>query len=131
MKKQFVTYEIALKLKELGFDEKCFGVYYDYKGNYKLCFDSLFSNKDIIIHTDEHSYCALCLAPLWQQVIDWLDSKNIFIAIIYLKSGKFFVSINNECDIPITDDLVFEEYENRNQAIQQAILKALEIITNK
>lgn len=24
MKEQFVTYEIALKLKELGFDEKCF-----------------------------------------------------------------------------------------------------------
>ena len=25
MKKQFVPYEIALKLKELGFDEPCFG----------------------------------------------------------------------------------------------------------
>ena len=24
MKEQFVTYEIALKLKELGFDEECF-----------------------------------------------------------------------------------------------------------
>ena len=27
MQKQFVTYEIALKLKELGFDEPCFGYY--------------------------------------------------------------------------------------------------------
>ena len=27
MKKQFVTYEIALKLKKLGFDEECFGYY--------------------------------------------------------------------------------------------------------
>ena len=28
MNKQFVTYEIALKLKELGFDEKCIASYY-------------------------------------------------------------------------------------------------------
>ena len=27
MKKEFVTYEIALELKELGFDEPCFGYY--------------------------------------------------------------------------------------------------------
>ena len=27
MKSQFATYEIALKLKELGFDEECFGYY--------------------------------------------------------------------------------------------------------
>lgn len=27
MTKQFVTYEIALKLKELGFDEECFCTY--------------------------------------------------------------------------------------------------------
>lgn len=30
MKEQFVTYEIALKLKELGFDEKCVASYYTY-----------------------------------------------------------------------------------------------------
>ena len=28
MEEQFVTYEIALKLKELGFDEKCLVWYY-------------------------------------------------------------------------------------------------------
>ena len=27
MQKQFVTYEISLKLKDLGFDEKCLGCY--------------------------------------------------------------------------------------------------------
>lgn len=29
MKEQFVTYEQALALKELGFDEPCFGVHYN------------------------------------------------------------------------------------------------------
>ena len=31
MKNEFVTYEIALELKELGFDEPCFKAY-DIKG---------------------------------------------------------------------------------------------------
>ena len=29
MEKEFVTYEIALELKQLGFDEPCFGYYVD------------------------------------------------------------------------------------------------------
>jgi hypothetical protein len=29
MEKEFVPYELAVKLKELGFDESCFGFYYD------------------------------------------------------------------------------------------------------
>jgi hypothetical protein len=28
MEEQFVTYEIALKLKELGFDEECFAIFF-------------------------------------------------------------------------------------------------------
>lgn len=31
MNKEFIPYELALKLKELGFDEKCFDVYNDVK----------------------------------------------------------------------------------------------------
>jgi len=29
MEKEFVPYELAVKLKELGFDESCFMIYYD------------------------------------------------------------------------------------------------------
>ena len=34
MKNQFVSYEIALALKELGFDEECFGWFYLNKPSY-------------------------------------------------------------------------------------------------
>ena len=33
MKEQFVTYEIALKLKELGFDEPCIAYYFNRYGD--------------------------------------------------------------------------------------------------
>ena len=33
MKNLFVSYEVALKLKELGFDEECFGEYIEGNNN--------------------------------------------------------------------------------------------------
>ena len=64
----FVTYEIALKLKELGFDEPCFGVFIT-EGLYivpKIPFKyESFTN-------DTSSWVS---APLYQQAVDWLN-KN-------------------------------------------------------
>lgn len=58
METQFVPYELAVKLKELGFNEKCFSVY-DTMG----------------FHQDEREMNILLLdyikAPLWQQAFDW------------------------------------------------------------
>jgi hypothetical protein len=56
MEKEFIPYEQALALKELGFDEKCLGFYYDEKGN-------VFHNSLIL------SYL---IAPLYQQAFRWL-----------------------------------------------------------
>ena len=59
MIKEFVTYEQALSLKELGFDEPCFG-YYNYNGSH------FFKYKP---KTDDKN---LTKAPLYQQVINFL-----------------------------------------------------------
>jgi hypothetical protein len=53
MTKEFVSYEEALALKELGFDEPCFG-YYDEGGN---------------LYTEMQEYLP---APLYQQAINFL-----------------------------------------------------------
>ena len=29
MEKEFIPYELALRMKDLGFDEECFAVYFD------------------------------------------------------------------------------------------------------
>lgn len=75
MKKQFVTYEIALALKELGFNAPCMALYYIedkcfHKTNY-TCTNVLQNN--------------ICLdAPLWQQVIDWFrEEHDIWIEVPY------------------------------------------------
>lgn len=76
MKEQFVPYEIALKLKEKGFDEFCIS---KYEENY-LCqdegFDVCLDDTWLTNTKFNRSNPKYCTAPLWQQVIDWLESKH-------------------------------------------------------
>ena len=94
---QFCSYKIALKLKELGFNEKCLASYYtdderNYgKGDIYDCRRKLSSSIDFdpfkeefdnfYINSNETYYVS---APLWQQVIDWFKEKhNMYIEITY------------------------------------------------
>lgn len=126
MKEQFCSYEIALKLKELGFDEPCFGSY--------------FSNKSLWIE-DEIDFTALPQgveysfdAPLWQQVEQWFrDKYNIHITI--LKGNYSNNEINNQLcyyySIPGKLGMCYNRYNTYEEAREQAILKALELCLNK
>lgn len=63
MKDQFVPYELAVKLKELGFDEPCFGAWL--RNPSILNFGNYPSQEIANIESG-------ILAPLWQQAFDWL-----------------------------------------------------------
>jgi hypothetical protein len=66
MEKEFVTYEQALALKELGFDEECFAWY-----NYGELLE--FSNDHILdMYAGEDKRP---IAPLKQQVFRWFQNK--------------------------------------------------------
>ena len=102
MKEQFVTYEIALKLKELGFDEKCFGYYrpmkewmmegtkFNFERHFHGCnwanpnntmyfmyVQNSFGDREASVKNSEFTKAIENIAvPLWQQVIDWLREKH-------------------------------------------------------
>lgn len=83
MKNLFVPYNIAKRLKDLGFDEPCLGFYskkYDYS---EKEFDpKLFISENEIETLMIRRIVKDCSAPLWQQVTAWLrDTKkiNIFV----------------------------------------------------
>ena len=66
MENQFVTYELAVKLKGFGFDKNCFSYYRcDEK------FITLTNYHDN--HNDSESRVS---APLWQQAFDWFREKH-------------------------------------------------------
>jgi len=61
MNKEFIPYEQALALKELGFDEPCFGLYHN---------DKTFYPTQCKSHEQFHGQ--ICSAPLYQQAFRWL-----------------------------------------------------------
>ena len=126
MKEQFVTYEIALKLKELGFDESCFG-YYGIQNEIKY---------EISYNSDPNLQKRKFIsAPLWQQVIDWFREKyDIVIQPIifdkgFLEQDKFCYQwhIYFKSDNPDNIYISPKEWKTYYEAREQAILKAIEL----
>jgi hypothetical protein len=76
MEKEFITYEQALALKELEFDEPCIAFYYN-----KTKFLKLGDNPNYLINKRKASYVFgnekydVTLAPLYQQAFRWFREK--------------------------------------------------------
>jgi hypothetical protein len=77
MNEEFVSYEIALKLKELGFDEPCFGIYYN-------------KTKEFILGkiVNEYTLEVRTWCPLYQQVFRWFREKHNWQFIIQATKDK-------------------------------------------
>lgn len=122
MEKEFVPYELALKLKELGFREKCFG--YWNKG--ELMSFKQEPNSSFYAINIKHS--VRISAPLWQQAFDWFKvNKNLY-ADIYRTDKVFSANIE---DILMGNSLcgVIKEvsYEEARQA---SLIKLIELCKN-
>ena len=73
MEKEFVPYELAVKLKELGFDEPCLG-FYNHQGQLIL----MAQEDESSIETYKNSYVEMGMqyaAPLYQQAFRWFREK--------------------------------------------------------
>jgi hypothetical protein len=104
MNEDFVNFEIAKKLKEKGFREKCMWHYYDdtkdiYKSSSPQCYNYGGNTSD---------------APTIPQVLKWLrEEKKIHIGVLY--HGYYAVWIQpmkrNEAEHVIHDCKTYEEAE--------------------
>ena len=66
MEKEFVPYNLALELKELGFFEECLGFY---------IWQSWNNNSRLEIGNDGEYTCETIKAPLWQQAFRFFREK--------------------------------------------------------
>jgi hypothetical protein len=76
MEKEFIPYEQALALKELGFDEPCLASW-SYKTKQRIptlygCGALLFDTDGLITNQTED---IICSAPLYQQAFRWFRDK--------------------------------------------------------
>ena len=95
MEKEFVPYELALKLKELGFDEPCFGYYC----NQRKELDTISSE----VCERLCKYDTYIKAPTFSQCFRWFREKHNIDGLLHKTAeGSYYFWIT-EC-----------EYENYN-----------------
>lgn len=138
MKDLFVPYKLAFKLKDKGFDEPCICLYRLYKPN-SIRWFAIDQNWGCILHgmCIKHGYTINddeCLAPLYQQVIEWLETKRIFID-LFEEHGKWILSIHHYVNLEnVGDNLKHEIWEhkgpwdNKIDPLNKGIELAIELI---
>jgi hypothetical protein len=132
MEKEFVPYELALELKELGFDEPCFAIYepqeigvmFRWVENQKVV-----SNKAI----------GYVIAPLCQQAFRWFREKYNLVHTVYSNASGYIWELHYNkkrggthiCDSGESGDCeisgMFTAYE---KAELECLKKLIEIVKN-
>ena len=122
IEKEFVSYEIASQLKEIGFNEECMGWYNP---------DLMITAKNI---KQQDLHWEYYLAPLYQQVISWFLERKVWINIFPIDNWNSwtFDIVMEDCLAPFYTEfdgkeLEFSSYEEAREA---AILKAIEEYKN-
>ena len=116
MKKEFVPYELALELKQLGFSESCCGGF-DNKGDLHI------QRVDF-----QSSLEGCCLAPLYSQVFRWFREKYDLIGWIEKYPLQKVYVLELPKYNPFDDAICFNTYEEAELACLQ---KLIEIVKTK
>ena len=135
---EFCTYEQSIKLKQLGFNEKCFAHYDERK-------ELVLQDKPYSFWTANNhiNWCHvpfrkgkenLCSTPLLQQAITWLDTKNWYVDIeMYITYDGLYAfkyHIKDSMDFKEHVYATKNEFPTRYKCTIAAISKALELCNN-
>jgi hypothetical protein len=127
MEKEFVPYELAVKLKELGFNEPCFGYYLEDGTRVPASY----SKKGTVYPSNTDLLPEWSAAPTCQQAFRWFREKNGLVGIVKFGTNDFTYNIYNEDGI----GLLTKESLNFNGTYEEAELaclqKLIEIVKTK
>lgn len=130
MEKELVSYEIALALKEFGFNEPCFTYYYDISGELR-------KNISVDIHngwTYFPNLKLITLAPTFSQGFRFFRERHGLYGLYTIGDyeNNFYWQIWRNDSITKTyitaSNYMFETYEEAELA---CLLKLIEIVKNK
>jgi hypothetical protein len=117
MNKEFISYEQALELKQLGFDEPCLAFY---NGKFLESTDYNFDN-------DTSKNIGLCIvAPLYQQAFRWFREKYGLVGWVEGNNGKRIFMYRIESPIDSDDQLncyPFRTYEESELACLKKLIE--------
>jgi hypothetical protein len=142
MQKEFIPYEQALELKELGFDYQCVN-YYSHYGNGQVHLNNLVLCSKIGVETNNDKGI---LAPLYQQAFRWFREKYGLYHTIWPEFYKDGINFNwqilfwylpkDEWTKYVISDRTMEyedngEYPTQEEAELACLEKLIEIVKSK
>ena len=138
MKKEFVPYELALRLKELGFDEPCItfypvdltlplvGIYatLGFNGKHSSLKDGYRNSTVNILWTKKYKRnFANVAAPTFSQAFRWFREKYRLSVLIHDCLDDYIGEI---IEWTLTDDKIIHEVPNRIETYEETELACLE-----
>lgn len=133
MKEDYVTYDQAIKLRELRFDGCCNHCYYIDSKKF-AAFEWIDHDGDVSaddLYTDNCPpgfITDYITAPLLSQVQKWLrDEKNLVISVGF--DGNYYWYMNNPDGTIIDGEAESITYDNYEKALSASIDKAIELLT--
>lgn len=134
MESEFIPYNLALRLKALGYDETCFGFYYRKEINlFQSCEIQKRKNSSYVKEFMDNEDC---VAPTWQSSFKWFRDNYGF-HVTYSEPYPVLKGMDNKwrCSIKNMNRL-FHNYTNHRyivgetyeEAQQKCLFKLIEIV---
>lgn len=118
MNKDFVTYEQAVQLKELGFNESCFA-----------CYINGYPKSLSIGSADKKDVSKFLLAPTYSSVFRWFREKHPYrfyiIPCSQHKKHLFEITLPSSIVYTSIEDYAYDTYEEAEQAL---LCKLIELV---
>jgi hypothetical protein len=143
MEKEFVTYELALRMKALGFDELCFNLY-DFRTK-ELMYKIPNIGEVVMFKYDNHNKTNHISAPTWQSAFRWFREKyrlnsetpylpnvekyGIVVSDMTIKPKDLSNGENFKRGVEVTNN--FSKYETPEEAQLACLETLIEIVENK
>ena len=128
MDKEFVPYEEALALKELGFDEPCFG-YSDNKGKLHYNTNGRPVVKDWIWVDNQILPTDMVLAPTFSQAFRWFREKKVLGLVNPIDDWNSwsYSILAEDCMSPFFEMEHGDEYKSYEEAEIACLKKLIEL----
>ena len=120
MTREFVPYEQALALKELGFDEPCWAWWHIEDCDTRFCYSE---QRSPIINSRETEIVGL---PLYQQAFRWFREEHGLVGLVTTFNSK-----NNFRYAVYAEYIGTEDYKTYEEAEQACLDKIIEIVRDE
>lgn len=121
MKKEFIPYELALELKQLGFDEPCFGYYHE---DMSISFTGIFGQNTNSFWLPSPN--KIFSAPMYSQAFRWFrDEHKLYAGIEGSKKDRFKWVINTDSFLYIKPVNNYEIYEEAELACLKKLIETI------